>query len=843
MPKLPDKNALGGPPSLRSGRAMVSASDLNVDAISSGFQKVGSALLKYSEEEAKENDAIDLVNADADQKTALLELQRSFDTDPEFETYDPRFKAAASGITAGAATRIRNPRAREKWLAQARLTQETVRDRVLDRGTSLARQTKIVQLDEALGRRGAAFLDPNIDDNSRAQALADMEVYLEAGRRTGLLGPVAVHQLRQKHVDGAISEYGTNWINSAGLDVREKAQSIIQQHNRGAIERHSDGMATVMAGSGAAFRVAGDYADRFAGALSDLEAAGIDIKGDQSGGFADRNIRGTNKPSQHKFGQAIDINWQENARGTKGAIDPELARNVAKKWGLTWGGDWKNPDPMHFEIDPKAAPAADAPRGVTQSGNMGQGADEPEDRSVNGLFARWLLKNQDKIDVAEQRHLAAFRKNIEAMEKQAEEGYPPPLDDIEAIKAKTASFADKPIDETGVTIGNAVSRLESSARYFSEIRRLNPTQLRAEIDSQLEAAEAKGGFTEDARDRVKRGQTLLNTMEGQLREDPLGWSNRVGTVELMPLDFSDNAKAAASIDLRIEQAEDVQRFYGLKNPVYLTPDEAQRIAGGLNEGGDATLATAALVARAGRSRATAIFGEVSKHAPSMAFLGDLVSRTGMDTPIARDAADGIALAKQDDFQRLAPTPKAAQSAKSEVLGTALSALPKTENAAIAVANAAYEVRARRQNIVDFDDRLWQQGLREALGEREVNGETYGGIVYQGGGFLGWGSVPVIVPPNVKQDGFPDLIGALRSTDLIDPFGNVPSTADGRPISLAVIQRAKLLTVGPGRYWLALGNLEEDPQFVMSGGQPFVLDLGTLEDTLRKRRPDLYAGGK
>lgn len=106
----------------------------------------------------------------------------------------------------------------------------------------------------------------------------------------------------------------------------------------------------VTAPGGARFTVANQYAYKFKGLLADLEAAGYGIKGDQSGGYNPRNIAGTNTPSRHAYGAAIDVNWTDNPRGGMGQIPAELARSLAQKYGLVWGGDWKNPDPMHFEV-------------------------------------------------------------------------------------------------------------------------------------------------------------------------------------------------------------------------------------------------------------------------------------------------------------------------------------------------------------------------------------------------------------------------------------------------------------------------------------------------------------
>lgn len=115
---------------------------------------------------------------------------------------------------------------------------------------------------------------------------------------------------------------------------------------------------------GAKFSVAEEHADKFQKLVDALEAEGYVIDPSQSGGYNPRNIAGTNTPSQHSFGNAIDINWTRNARGSKGDIDPALAQRLADEIGLEWGGTWKNQDPMHFEIK-RTAPVPMEGRGLT----------------------------------------------------------------------------------------------------------------------------------------------------------------------------------------------------------------------------------------------------------------------------------------------------------------------------------------------------------------------------------------------------------------------------------------------------------------------------------------------
>lgn len=141
----------------------------------------------------------------------------------------------------------------------------------------------------------------------------------------------------------------------------------------------SAGLVVVTSPSGAKFRVAEQHGPKFEALVRDLEDAGYSIDGNTSGGYNYRTIAGSNKLSNHAHGAAIDINWSDNARGSKGTLDPELARSLAKKHGLAWGGDWKNPDPMHFEV-PGASP-------LPQGHHHGDGHDHGETRGQSRSVA------------------------------------------------------------------------------------------------------------------------------------------------------------------------------------------------------------------------------------------------------------------------------------------------------------------------------------------------------------------------------------------------------------------------------------------------------------------------
>ena len=76
-----------------------------------------------------------------------------------------------------------------------------------------------------------------------------------------------------------------------------------------------------------------------------LRWLGLDVFG---GTYCFRPIKGGHTLSTHAFGAAIDIDPLHNAMGTKGRMPPWVVE-IFEKQGFVWGGNWKRPDPMHFE--------------------------------------------------------------------------------------------------------------------------------------------------------------------------------------------------------------------------------------------------------------------------------------------------------------------------------------------------------------------------------------------------------------------------------------------------------------------------------------------------------------
>jgi len=92
-----------------------------------------------------------------------------------------------------------------------------------------------------------------------------------------------------------------------------------------------------------------NFAKEFNELIEPLEGGAID-----DWGYCYRDVRNVpGKLSNHSSGTAIDLNASKHPLGKVGTFDAAkvpMIRALAKKYGLTWGGDWARKDEMHFEI-------------------------------------------------------------------------------------------------------------------------------------------------------------------------------------------------------------------------------------------------------------------------------------------------------------------------------------------------------------------------------------------------------------------------------------------------------------------------------------------------------------
>lgn len=104
-----------------------------------------------------------------------------------------------------------------------------------------------------------------------------------------------------------------------------------------------------------ATRVHRVMAPQLLAAFQEVAAAGLmeHFKPEQfGGGWVPRHIDwDPTKPlSMHAWGLAIDLNTHDNWLGETPQMDRRVVE-IFERWGFEWGGHWKRPDGMHFELD------------------------------------------------------------------------------------------------------------------------------------------------------------------------------------------------------------------------------------------------------------------------------------------------------------------------------------------------------------------------------------------------------------------------------------------------------------------------------------------------------------
>ncbi len=156
--------------------------------------------------------------------------------------------------------------------------------------------------------------------------------------------------------------------------------------------------------------------DAFQGFLTEL--AGMGYNATSSGGYNYRLQRGsTTKMSEHADGMAIDINAATNPQGGGTTDMPANIRELAAKWGLKWGGDFKGDryDPMHFEFiggQREVTTTVDTPAGPQQVTT-----------TVNTAWADNAMLRLAGAPTAEQRYNAAQAANDSANQQAVMQAY------------------------------------------------------------------------------------------------------------------------------------------------------------------------------------------------------------------------------------------------------------------------------------------------------------------------------------------------------------------------------------------------------------------------------------
>jgi hypothetical protein len=229
VPRMPTKENLSGPMSLRSGRAVISAGQVDASAIGRGLEAAGrgvgqiaNAMSAIDDKAKREQDAIDLARAEAAQRASLFETERVFDEDGDYATQDKRYTPLAVEATDRAANLIRDPQKREMWRLKAENDIIAGRERLLKRADTMGRQERFVQLQTILEKKRSDFTDPRNTREDQSRIFREARDAIELGKRSGMLDPANAHKLEKEYVHGAVKHDAERQLNDSPEALRQR---------------------------------------------------------------------------------------------------------------------------------------------------------------------------------------------------------------------------------------------------------------------------------------------------------------------------------------------------------------------------------------------------------------------------------------------------------------------------------------------------------------------------------------------------------------------------------------------------------------------------------------------
>jgi len=209
----------------------------------------------------------------------------------------------------------------------------------------------------------------------------------------------------------------------------------------------------------------------------------------------------------------------------------------------------------------------------------------------------------------------------------------------------------------------------------------------------------EGGGSKTEVDRLNMLDHVLRSMREGLKPIPSRGVRNAGLVAPSTLDLSSPETLAASIKARVRSPMRIAAHTAKRRS-----PQAERGAGpdrGSSQGGDQLIGITSAIAEAAGDKAPAMLKQISNAAPTLAYIGGLAASAARRLPstmrrtacycaghqASRRCAQGRAGAGRGPFR----------------LGVLRAAA--TRDAAVATADAIYEVRARRAGVGDFDSNL------------------------------------------------------------------------------------------------------------------------------------------
>ena len=587
-------------------------------------------------------------------------------------------------------------------------------------------------------------------------------------------------------------------------------------------------------------------------------------------GFADQ-LRGTLSTRIDEIVGGLDRDRQDAARlslerlrdnTALQALNVERSRRTAHvQRGITeWGQTAVNAvasDPAQFfgfreNVDDIVAGAPAHLRADLKNqllGNLGETYgiaridDDPHDflDELNGGDLDHVLNGADKqrLVVGAEREIDRRQKAAQvALRKQqaaASAAFKTAIDDIEDAQNLGLPVSQDRLDQlrglSGLGDERLAGEVNEKVHIFEEAQRvaqLPPLEGQRQVDEERRRIANQGDASSFEVDRLEALTKAVDGKRARVNRDPVAAGIQDG--DISPIDFAEIG--LETIPARVAQADAYASEVGVA-PSYLSSVERDSLAAFIQgDAGGFTFATGL----AGTVSGQKLLSEILDREPTLVQLASLKAN-GVSQSAITDAQRGFARrdAGEDSRIRVRTTASGGGADAQATVGSAFANLPNTGRGVIAVADAIYEERAAKQGLdkSNFDEDLYQRGLQEAAGA------TYDRRGNQSGGITRYRGREVVVPTWMREDRFRTHWRNLSDEQVSKASQGHAFTSDGVRAEARHISRGHPVAIGNGRYWVNLGDTDDEAFLRGADGRPFEINLRNLRsdfDESQVRRP-------
>lgn len=446
-------------------------------------------------------------------------------------------------------------------------------------------------------------------------------------------------------------------------------------------------------------------------------------------------------------------------------------------------------------------------------------------QSLQGAARAELSRRQTAWNAQRREYREELRDVVDIMEA----GFNPGIDRLKGLSAGITRLGDPELT------ADLRGALEIHA-FQQEARGWTPADLQNWITEENGRLAKSGEVSALETKRIELAGRLLNTMNTEIRRDPLSWAGRAGVREIRPVNLTGD-DAVDSMKRRTGDALTVAAYYGAK-PKFLTDEESHQLRGVMESGNPDTVLGVIASIRSGFGAHTPdVLGEISKDAPVGAHIAGLSILSQNHARTARDAVVGQQILKTT--KDILPPAVDRKAMAAETYGAAFGGSPTTGAIAVEVANAIFAARAHARGLSPESDsdtvtQLYEASLQEAAGA------SYGPDGTQFGGIVNINGVAVIAPSNVSATKFRAAMSAMQDDDLIRAGGgDLPKYTNGKAFTAKDLRQKKawLVSIGEGEYLLSATDPAEGPAEFLQGSGPggyFVLSVGEVMPDIQNR---------